>query len=675
MAPKTPASWEEAKLITSWHPTFAFFHNPYEWGAFRADLDRFARCINGKLESPPREILWKPRYRDVLDLYKQARRTGEPLACDIETGPETPSKPWTGKDPTRAVLRTIGLGTCSRGLSYRMDRGVRRIEKLLRRVLADPKATKVFHNGDWFDRRVLLRYGFPVENAQDTRDARRVVSSTSPLRLAHAGSIYTDYEPWKENEEDDEKGLVFTKSRKKLGIYNSHDCVVTARVWRGITQEEDWASARIQKLYQHQKNLARIAAKMHDHGIRVDRMTRKWLKWALLEEYNEKEAALKRAVAIPGFEANPNHMRALIFKSAAQAKNGRLAHLARFNLDDPMDPAMYSNKEMTTISVDEDALIALLIDPSIPDDLRVIIELYWDAQSVWKQRSTFVASAKVWHAIGKDGYLRPGWNSCGTDTGRFACKEPNVMNIEKILRAMYIASPGHVMVGGDYSQLELNVMRAISKDDVLGEALATGDVYTADAIDFFGLPPDTTKKTCKKEARKSAKIIHLGKQYGAGKKKVFQIALKQDRTMKWALASKLCDAFERRYQGTVAYWEREQARVEACGYSETRIMGRRRYYPRVPERTDTSNYPVQGTAADIKNIAMIELDRALTKHVPGASLIIDLHDALYVDAPKRRAGEVQRILEDTMQKTYEIDGDRYNFKVEAEAQERWSDFE
>lgn len=673
-------------LITTWHPTFALFRNPYEAGAFVLDMDRFARAIKGQLVAGPRRININPTAADVIAYHKRALRTGEYVAVDIETRPESgDSVGFTGKDPTRCRLKAVGLGFCDEGLSFIWREGLPSVRRALRNLLADQRVTKTFHNGDWFDLRVLSRYGIRVRSVFDTRDARRAVSSTSPLKLSHCASVYTDYVPWKENESDEEKGLVFTKSRRKLKIYNAHDCIVTARVEKGIRSEDDWSSPRVQRLYQVHRDLARIAGEMHTTGIKVDKLQRKWLGWALLQEYKEKEEKLIRTVGRKGFCAQPNHLRALIFQSAAV---GKYAHLGMFDLPDPVDPAMYvDEKAMKTISVDEDALTLLLVSPDTPPALKEIIQLYWDAQEIWKMRSTFVVSKLVSQAIGHDGRLRAGWNSCGTDTGRFACGRPNLMNVLKVIRSMYVARQGWELVGADWSQLELWVMYAVAGDEVLGAALKAGDVYSEDAKSFFSLPANMTKCGCdgacltpdrhiKSGARKAAKIIHLAKQYGAGKKKVFQQALKQDKRMDLLLSNTLCDRFDERYSGTVNYWDEEEARVLASDgmYSESRILQRRRYYPRAPERSETANYPVQATASDIKNLVLIDLDAKLKKYKMKTKILIDLHDAIYCESPNREVKAAGDLLEECMaQRKFRIGLRDFQFKVERKHAHRWSD--
>src|SRR5690606_6252188 len=142
------------------------------------------------------------------------------------------------------------------GVSHWWTDGRKRVEREIKRILEDPNIVKVFHNGDWFDLRVLQRYGIRVRNVFDTRDARRALSSTSILKLSNLASLYNDAHEWKENEEDVEQGLVFSKSKRKLKIYNSIDFSDVHASYTGNTSEPEWNTPRVQRLYEVQRELA-----------------------------------------------------------------------------------------------------------------------------------------------------------------------------------------------------------------------------------------------------------------------------------------------------------------------------------------------------------------------------------------------------------------------------------
>ncbi len=228
-----------AKWILTWPPQWALFRAPYEAGNFANDVGRFGRMVRKKLERAPKVTI-DVRLADI----KRIASSPEPVAVDVETAPETPSEPWTGKDPRRALLRTIGLGTTGEGLSIEWFR-LAKEERLLRAIaalLADTRHMKLGHNYRWYDERVLNRYGLNTLNFRDTRDLRRAVSSVSRLSLRYLTSIYTDFPPWKESDEEDGEKVIFTDKMEDLKTYNALDCVATARVYRGVLR--DLASER-----------------------------------------------------------------------------------------------------------------------------------------------------------------------------------------------------------------------------------------------------------------------------------------------------------------------------------------------------------------------------------------------------------------------------------------------
>ena len=640
-------------LINTFHPVHATFKDPWLHGSFRNDVQKFGRLVRKETRSPPEKLITTPCVKTIEQMF-----TSQRVIVDIETTSNHPDAPWTGLDPTRAVLKVIGLGNTKWGLAFdARDPTNRPLMQAVTKGLKDASIVKVFHNGIWFDQRVLRRYGFKLRNCEDTRDARFALTPTSPLNLAHLATLYDDCGPWKEDEEDDEKGMVFTTKMKALLKYCAQDCVETARVDEGIRNEKEWRTKRVKRLYKVSKLISRFCANMHSRGIFVHRRNRNRLAKELASEYSQNANALIKAVDLPGFKCNPNDMRKIIF-----ARHQTKA-IQKFSLPDPTNPKLWTAKG--ACAVNENALIALLADPFTPPELNVIIKLYWGAMQAQKARGTFVLSKHISRAIGADGRLRPGWNSCGTDTGRLSCSKPNVMNVEQYLRAMYRSAPGNIIVHVDYSQLELRVMYAVSGDQVLGSALASGDVYSADARALFPqIPANANVKEEYKALRQLAKIVHLAFQYGAGPGQVYRQVLKQDLNAKFEFVQAVHKSLLSRYAGTVQYWQDELRRVKLTGYSETRVLRRRRVYPAEPPITEVANYPIQGTASDIMNLATIRLERRLRKENLRAKIITQLHDALDIECPKRNRERVAQIVKEVMERPAKIEDKLYVFPVE-----------
>lgn len=218
-------------------------------------------------------------------------------------------------------------------------------------------------------------------------------------------------------------------------------------------------------------------------------------------------------------------------------------------------------------------------------------------------------------------------------------------------------------------------MAPVAADNALQQALESGDVYSFDARFMFNLPPETDVKKTHPGLRKASKIIHLGRQYGAGLKVIFQQALRQDRRFTLSRTDTFMRAWDKLYHRTVKYWSEEMNRVLECGYSESRLMGRRRTYPRPPGLSEVANYPVQATAADIMNTEVLTLWRRLGKEVPRARLVIQLHDAVDVECPERDAPAVERIVDEVLNSDWTINERRVSFPIErktASHEETWA---
>lgn len=649
--------------IVSFHPTFAFFYQPYEAGTLTVDIERFGRMVRGQLEKPPKRGVVFAKLKDLTKLIQEAKRDHRGVvSLDIETMPENMDEPWTGKDPTRALLKTIGFGTPERGISFWLKSTSKDTWDALRKTLQRTDITFILQNGPWFDLRVLKRYDMHVRRWVDTRDLRRALSNTSRLGLKFMASIATDMWNWKDAvKTKDDKGALTSVAPKKLMKYNALDCAVTSRVYEWLRDDLKNTPAdykpTVQKLYEVHKNLSIICGKMHSVGIPFSLKNRAWLQKMTQQALEEKKESLVKLVNDDGFIPTPDGMRALLFERHKRSDR------KNFGLPDPLDRNLWTNEKQNSVSVKENSLLMWMASGDMPEQLFPIIEAWWDVQQQTK-RLGYIQSNLLVEALGKDMRLRPGWNSCGTDTMRLSCSEPNVMNVEDILRYMMVPEPGWCFVHADKSQLELRMMEAIANDTKLKAALDTGDVYSFDARNWFNLPADYNVKKDAPKIRKSSKIIHLGRQYRAGLKAVFAQALKEDRTFSFERVRTLVAEFDRLYYGTVAYWDAEMEFVTQNGYSAGRIIGGRHYYPAPPEPSEVANKPVQRSAAEMMNLELIDLDARLSREVPSANVIIQLHDAFDVYCRERDQPKVQRIMTEVMDREWSIDGRVRHFPVE-----------
>lgn len=254
------------------------------------------------------------------------------------------------------------------------------------------------------------------------------------------------------------------------------------------------------------------------------------------------------------------------------------------------------------------------------------------------------------------------------------------------MRQLYTAEPGYKLIQADKKQLELRVMAAVAKDEVLEAAIASGDVYTEDAKAIFKLPDSMQRCKCKgtclsplthvkDSARHTAKTGHLAFQYGCGLPKFHMQMLEADQSIQWQLSKHVFESLRKRYWRTVEYWKEEYARVRRTCYSETRILHNRRSYPALPDLSEVANFPIQGTAADIMNLEMVALDAILTKRYPRHPymIIMQQHDAFVFEVAIELIDEVEALIKETMEKPHEIEGREWVFPVDIKKGKRFSD--
>lgn len=276
------------------------------------------------------------------------------------------------------------------------------------------------------------------------------------------------------------------------------------------------------------------------------------------------------------------------------------------------------------------------------------------------------------------GRIHPRLNQTGTSTGRLSCSRPNLQNIPvrtelgRKIRAGFVARPGWRLVSADYSQIELRVMAHLSADPVLISAFSRGeDIHSRTAEEVFGAGPLAQTP----EQRRAAKIINFGILYGLsafGLASQLQIDQKE--------AAQFISRYFQRYSGVKKWLDHQLEEVRRTGFTRT-LLGRLRPIPEInatqaalrglAERT-ALNTPVQGTAADLMKLAMIETDRRLTAEGLRAEMILQVHDELLFDVPEEEYSELCRLVRETMEHAYPMS---VPLVVEIKAGPNWRDME
>jgi len=371
--------------------------------------------------------------------------------------------------------------------------------------------------------------------------------------------------------------------------------------------------------------LIRVLAEVEMNGVHVDK---EYLDGLSVELGTTLDDIVRRVYALAGGEFNINSP-----KQLSEVLFERLG----------LKPV---KKTKTGFSTDEEVLTTLAVSHELPAEILAYRELF-------KLKSTYVdALSRLVNT--RTGRLHTSLNQAVTATGRLSSSEPNLQNIPvrtetgRRIRRAFTAPEGHVIVSADYSQIELRLMAHLSGDPSLTESFMKGeDVHTRTASEIFGLSPGAVTA----DMRRHAKAINFGIMYGMG---AYGLATQIGVSPKEA--ARYIDAYFERHSGVRAFIERNLEEVERNGYSTT-LFGRKRAIPELASSNRNTralgerlaiNTPIQGTAADIIKLAMINASGRLKAEGLRAMMVLQVHDELVFEAPESERESVMRLAVEEM---------------------------
>ncbi|MQA91715.1 MAG: DNA polymerase I [Gemmatimonas sp.] len=272
------------------------------------------------------------------------------------------------------------------------------------------------------------------------------------------------------------------------------------------------------------------------------------------------------------------------------------------------------------------------------------------------------------------GRLHTSFNQAVAATGRLSSSDPNLQNIPirteigREIRRGFVPEDGHLFVSADYSQIELRIMAHYSEDVAFLEAFRSGtDVHRQTAAIVFGVEPDQVTRLM----RDRAKTVNFAVIYGIG-----PFSLGQQLGVSAAEAKEFIDRYFERFPGVRAYLDQQVEVARERGFVET-LTGRRRYIPEIRARNFNirsfgervaTNAPIQGTAADLIKIAMIDIHRAIAEGGSGARMLLQVHDELLFETPRDEAEGTIELVREHMESAAEL---RVPLRVEAGVGENW----
>jgi DNA polymerase-1 len=376
--------------------------------------------------------------------------------------------------------------------------------------------------------------------------------------------------------------------------------------------------------------LVRVLARMEHHGIRIDR---EFLEGLREELAGQCETYVQRIYALAGEEFNVNstpQLRTILFEKLG------------------LVPV---KKTKTGPSTDADSLQKMAEDHPIVEELLRYRE-------VEKLRSTYADALPP--LIAADGRIHATFKQIDTTTGRISSEAPNLQNVPvrtadgREMRRAFIADPGWGLLTADYSQIELRVLAHLAEDPGLIDAFERGaDVHTATAAKVFGVAEADVDGA----QRRFAKVVNYGLAYG-----MEAYGLGQRLGIPTGEAAEILDAYFDGFPNVKTFMESTVQEAKERGYTTT-IFGRRRQISELAsdnfrirqmgERM-AQNAPVQGSAADIFKLAMIDLDRAVDEAGSDARMLLTVHDELVLEVPDGEQADVETLVRDVMESVTEL---------------------
>ena len=263
-----------------------------------------------------------------------------------------------------------------------------------------------------------------------------------------------------------------------------------------------------------------------------------------------------------------------------------------------------------------------------------------------------------------------------TATGRISSTEPNLQNIPtrteqgKQIKKAFKAQEGNIFIDADYSQIELRILAHISKDrNMRGAFLNEEDIHKQVASKVFDVPLEEVTK----EQRTAAKAVNFGIVYG-----ISGFGLAEQLGISRKKAEQYIEQYLDKYKGVKRFMDEIVEKAKAQGYVET-LFHRRRYIPELSSNNymvrqfgarAAMNTPIQGTAADIMKIAMIEVNKKLEEEKLNAKLILQIHDELLIECKIEEKEEVKKILKESMENAVKLS---IPLEVEVSEADNWYD--
>ena len=474
-------------------------------------------------------------------------------------------------------------------------------------------------------------------NIFDTMLAHYVIEPDGKRSMDVLSAKYLGYEPVHIEELIGKKGKNQGNMRdvelEKIKEYAGEDADITLQLKHLF--EPKMKSNEVEKVFEEVENpLVKVLVDMEFEGIKVDEhFLNNYSKELEIEEKKAEEQVYEQA-GVRFNLASPKQLGEVLFEKLK------------------LDPKAKKTKT-GQYATGEDILTKLAVQHKICDDILTYRELA-------KLKSTYVDTLPLL-INPKTGRVHTSYAQAVAVTGRLSSNNPNLQNIpirtdkgREIRKAFIPRDENHVLVSADYSQIELRIVAAISGDENMCEAFKTGkDIHTATAAKVFNVD----EKEVTKEMRYKAKSVNFGIIYGQG-----AFGLSENLGISRTEAKEIIDNYKKQFPNIQKYMDDTIAFAKANGYVQT-LMGRKRWLKDITSSNFTVrgfaernaiNSPIQGTAADMIKLAMINIHETFKKKNFKSKMLLQVHDELVFDVMKSELELVKPVILECMQNALQL---------------------
>jgi len=508
----------------------------------------------------------------------------------------------------------------------------------LRLFFEDEKIEKIGQNLK-YDIKVLAKYNIEIKGKLfDTMIAHYLINPDMRHNMDVLAETYLNYSPQPISELIGKKGKN-QKSMRDVPLeeqteYGVEDADVTLQLKKFF--EAELKEAETRKLFDEiEIPLVRVLAAMELEGIKLDENFLKSLSDALDSDIKELEQSIYKEAGEEFKISSPKQLGLILFEKMELVKKPKKTKTGQY-------------------STSEDVLSYLVKEHKIVEDVLMY-------RALVKLQNTYVDSLP--NQVQKPtGRIHTDYVQTVAATGRLSSNNPNLQNIpirtergRQVRKAFVARDENHILLAADYSQIELRIIAALSQEDNMIKAFKDGkDIHASTAAQVFNVNIDEVTR----EQRSNAKTVNFGIIYG-----VSAFGLSNQTNLSRSEAKELIDTYYKTYPKLTGYIADQVAFARENGYVQT-ILGRRRYLKDINSQNavvrgaaerNAVNAPIQGSAADIIKLAMINIYRKLSEGKFKTKMLLQVHDELVFDAHKDEVQEVKKMIQYEMENAYKLE--------------------